>query len=63
MKNEEKRKKEILCYLQSQAYDFIAGNYSKLTKEELKTILLEFIYNTDSKIIKDEIIPELKERL
>lgn len=63
MKNEEKRKSEILYYLQSQAYDFISGNYSKLTKEELKTILLEFIYNTDSKIIKDEIIPELKERL
>jgi len=25
-------------------YDFIASNYNKLTKEELKDILLEYIY-------------------
>lgn len=63
MENEEKRKDELLYYLQSQAYDFIAGNYFKLTKEELKIILLEFIYNTDNKTIRENIIPELKERL
>jgi len=25
-------------------YDFIASNYNKLTKEELKDVLLEYIY-------------------
>lgn len=63
MENEEKRKNELLNCLQSHAYDFIAGNYYKLTKEELKTILLEFVYNTDNEIIREKIIPELKERL
>ena len=36
--------KEILEGLKKAPYDFIANNYYKLSKEELRDILKEFIY-------------------
>lgn len=41
-------------------YDFIANNYWKMSKEELKTVCLEAIYLADN---DEEIGKELEERL
>lgn len=53
--------KEILKGLKNASYDFIANNYYKLSKEQLKDILLEYIYVAD-KDTEEEAIDNLKER-
>ena len=35
----------------NKAYDYIAKNYWKMSKEELKTICLEIIYEVDKSIL------------
>lgn len=50
---------EILKGLQERPMDFIANNYNKLSKEELRDILLEYIYVADEKA-QQEVINSLK---
>lgn len=45
--------KEILKGLKKASYGFIANNYHNLSKEQLKDILLEYIYVTDSESEKE----------
>lgn len=54
--------KEILEGLKKASYDFIANNYYKLSKEQLKDILLEYIYVTDTEA-EEEAIENLAERM
>ena len=51
--------KEILKGLQERPMDFISNHYNELTKEELRDILLEYIYVTDKESQK-EVINSLK---
>ena len=53
--------KEILKGLKEASYDFIANNYYKLSKEQLKDILLEYIYVVDEDT-EEEAIENIKER-
>lgn len=52
----------IKAIKEEREYDFIANNYLKYSKEELKNILLEFIYARYEDYSKDEIIENIKER-
>lgn len=55
-------KEEILKELEKAPYDFVANNYYKLDKEELKNICLEAIYQLDETQTKN-MLEELKDRL
>lgn len=46
-------------------YDFIANNYYQMTKEDLKTILLEYIYapHCISKEVEDKVRENVREEL
>ena len=52
-------KEEILKGLTERPMDFIANNYSDLSKEDLRDILLEYIYVAD-KDAQEEAIDSLK---
>lgn len=58
----------ITALEEGKAYDFIANNYWQMSREELKDILLEFIYEADESNIMDRefdtdnVISELEDR-
>lgn len=53
---------------EGRAYDYIAQNYWQMSKEDLKDILLEFIYEADESTIMDRefdtdnVISEIEDR-
>lgn len=55
---DENEKKFLKALKDGNGYDFIANNYFTFTKEELKDIILELLFNTNV----DETIVELKAR-
>ncbi len=55
---DENEKKFLKALKNGNGYDFIANNYFTFTKEELKDIILELLFNTNI----DETIEELKQR-
>lgn len=58
----------ITALEEGKAYDFIANNYWQMNKENLKDILLEFIYEADESVLMDRafdtdnIVAELEDR-
>jgi hypothetical protein len=55
---DENEKKFLKALKNGNGYDFIANNYFTFTKEELKDIILELLFNTNV----DDTIEELKQR-
>jgi hypothetical protein len=55
---DENEKKFLKALKDGNGYDFIANNYFTFTKEELKDIILELLFNTNV----DDTIEELKQR-
>lgn len=47
----------------SKTYDFIANHYWEMRNEDLKTVLLEYIYRADGSQDRDEMLEEIFERL
>lgn len=55
---------EIIEGLKSgRAYDFVANNYWKMDKEQLKDIILELLALLDDKVCEKNYIKELTENL
>lgn len=54
---------EILNAIQNNTiYDFVSNKYNQMTKEQLKNLLLEFIYSHYEDLSNAEIIENYKER-
>lgn len=54
---------EILNAIQNNTiYDFVSNKYNQMTKEQLKNLLLEFIYSHYEDFSNAEIIESYKER-
>ena len=55
--------KEILqAILNNTIYDLVSKKYTEMTKEELKNLLLEYIYSHYEDLSNAEIIENYKER-
>ena len=55
--------KEILQAIQNNTiYDLVSKKYTEMTKEELKNLLLEYIYSHYEDLSNSEIIENYKER-
>lgn len=60
---EDVRNEFMDAVVRNVGYDYMANNYYKFTKEELKDVILECLYTLhELKYAEDEIIDNLEER-